>query len=115
MENKRAERHLCNFHIAGFTFHEGCMVFGELNIGSRLRFEREADNRFDPYAVAIYYRNRKLGFVPRDQNTLIAQLLDLGYHNIFEVVVQRLSPDAHPEKQVGIVVFLREAKEAFHR
>lgn len=113
MEHKTIDRHFGNFFIAGFSFWEGCMVFGDLKVGTRLRLEREADNKFDPYAVAIYYEDTKLGFIPRGENQMVAQLLDLGYNNIFDLRIQRICPDAHPEKQIGTILFLKRAKEAY--
>ena len=57
--------HLTNFHIAGFGYWEGCEAFEQLKIGTKLEFVREEDNPFDPYAVAIYFGDYKLGFIPR--------------------------------------------------
>ena len=57
--------HLTNFHIAGFGYWEGCEAFEQLKIGTRLDLIREEDNPFDPYAVAIYYGEYKLGFIHR--------------------------------------------------
>lgn len=115
MENKTINKHVGDFNIAGFTFWEGCIAMSELKVGKRLRLVREADNRFDPYAVAIYYEGYKLGFVPRGENMVICQFLDLGYTDIFDARVQRIQPDANPEKQVGVVVFLKEAKDVFNK
>ena len=111
MTQNTINKHICNFHIAGFTFWDGCRAFSELKVGIPLKLVREDGNKFDPYAVAIYYEGYKLGFVPRGDNELICQFLDLGYTEIFDARVQRISPEAHPEKQVGVVVFLKEAKE----
>ena len=114
MENKTIDRHLGNFNIAGFTYWEGCMAIADLKVGSQLILVHERENRFDPHAVAIYFNEHKLGFIPRGENELICKLLDLGYERIFDCRVQRISLDAHPEKQVGVVVFLKEANEAFN-
>lgn len=115
MKQTTINRHIGNFYIAGFTFWEGCRAFFELKVGKSLKLIREHDNRFDPCAVAIYYKEYKLGYIPRTENQTIAQFLDLGYTDIFDVRIQRLSPDEHPEKQVGVVVFLKEASEVFNK
>lgn len=115
MKNKTINRHLSHFNIAGFTYWEGCVAIQELKIGSRLRLVREVDNKFDPYAVALYFEEHKLGCIPQDENQFISQFLDLGYTDMFDVRVQRLSPDTHPEKQVGVVVFIKEANEVFNK
>ena len=111
MENKTTDRHFSNFFIAGFTYWEGCMAIADLKVGSQLQLVRERENRFDPHAVAIYYEDYKLGFIPRGENELIAKFLDLGYSEIFDLRVQRIALDAHPEKQVGVVLFINEANK----
>ena len=111
MTQNTINKHIGNFYIAGFTYWDGCRAFSELKVGKPLKLVREEGNKFDPYAVAIYYDGYKIGFVPRGDNQLICQFLDLGYTDIFDARVQRISPEAHPEKQVGVVVFLKEAKE----
>lgn len=115
MDKKTISKHLGNFHIAGFTFWEGCRAFDELKIGTPLHLVREEENKFDPYAVAIYYEDIKLGFIPRGKNQLVAQLMDLGYDKLFDLRVQRFCPEAHPEKQVGVVLFFNEAEKIFNK
>lgn len=114
MENKIISRHINDFNIAGFTYWEGCMAIADLKVGSQLQLVRERENRFDPHAVAIYFNEHKLGFIPRGENELIAKFMDLGYAEIFDCRIQRISPDAHTEKQVYAVVFLREANMVFN-
>ena len=96
--------HLANFHIAGFAYWEGCEAFEHLKIGTKLDLVREADNAFDPYAVAIYYGEYKLGFIPRGENHDISKYLDMGLKDIYEVLITRITPDVHPEQQVEVIV-----------
>lgn len=65
---------------------------------------------FDPYAAASYYGDYKLGFIPRQDNHDISRLLDMGWDNIFEVRITSFSPDAHPESQVAVNVYVKNAK-----
>lgn len=102
--------HLASFHIAGFGYWEGCEAFEHLKIGTCLTLVREEDNRFDPYAVAIYYGEYKLGYVPRGSNQDISKCLDMGLDDIFEVRITRLASDVHPEQQVDVVVFLKNQR-----
>ena len=98
--------HLTNFHIAGFGYWEGCEAFEQLKIGTKLELAREADNLFDPYAVAIYYGEYKLGFIPRGSNHDISKYLDMGLEDIYEVRITRITPDVHPEQQVEVIVYI---------
>ena len=102
--------HLTNFHIAGFGYWEGCEAFEHLKTGTCLELVREEDNRFDPYAVAIYYREWKLGFIPRGSNHDISKYLDMGLDDIFEVRITRITPDVHPEQQVEVIVYLKNQR-----
>lgn len=107
MRNKNiTNRHYMHFDIAGFTYWDGCIVFDQLRIGSKLHLVGETDNRFDPYAVAIYYEDYKLGFVPRTENRQLSKLIEMGYADIFDVRINRITPELHPENQVSVIVYL---------
>lgn len=107
---KTQRRHYTTFHIAGFSYWDGCIVFNELKIGTELTLQREEDNKFDPYAVAIYYGEHKLGFIPRNENHEISKFLELGHTDLFELRINRITPDAQPESQVGVIVYLKQVQ-----
>jgi len=102
------DRHFTDFHIAGFNYYYGSDVFENLKIGTSLSLKAEPENRYDPEAVAIYYRDVKIGFVPASKNEMIRKFLNLGYTDLFEVKINQISPDSHPERQVRVVVRLKE-------
>lgn len=99
-------RHFINFDIAGFSYWDGALVFNELKIGTELRLEREEKNQYDPKAVAVYYGDNKLGYVPRISNDAISKLCEAGYSDIFDVRINRVSPEESPEDQIGVIVSL---------
>jgi hypothetical protein len=105
------DKHFDNFHIAGFTYHDGVDVFGELKIGAELDFVVEPDNKYDTYAVAIYYKDHKLGYVPRGTNKYISKFLNFGHTDLFEVKINRISPEEHPEHQIGVVVKIKDNRK----
>lgn len=108
-ENKKIERlYLTNFHVAGFGYWEGCFVFDELKKGTAIKMVREDDNKFDPFAIALYYKETKLGFVPRGDNEDLSKYLDMGYGNMYDVRIDRISPDYPPERQLGVVVYIKK-------
>ena len=102
------DRNILSFHVSGFTYYDGIDVIDELRIGSTLRIEAEPENKFDPYAVAVYYKETKIGFIPSKVNKIISQFLQLGYDNLFEVRVNRVSTDSHPEQQVGAILRIQK-------
>lgn len=104
-KKKVMREHLAHFDIAGFTYYEGVLAFSELKIGVQLQLKLEEENKFDARAVAIYYKEFKLGFVPRSENRIFYKLLKVGI-DCFEVRIQRVDEKENPESQIGVVVHL---------
>lgn len=104
VENKK---HFMHCNVAGFSFHEGCTVFDQMKIGSPLRIIREDENDYDHNAVAIFFGDTHIGYIPKRMNEQLAMLLDMGYENIFEARVQSLDAEADPENQVGIIIYVK--------
>lgn len=102
---KKKKEYLTHFDIAGFTYWDGALAFENLKPGVQLSLKWEEENRHDPQAVALYYDTLKLGYVPKDNNTLIYKILKLQL-NCLMAVVQRADAAKHPEHQVGVVVHL---------
>jgi hypothetical protein len=109
------DKHFDNFHIAGFTYHDGVDVFNELKIGTELVLIAEPDNKYDCYAVAIYFNGHKLGYIPKGRNKYISKFLNFGHTNLFEIKINRISPEEHPEHQIGIVVKIKDISKSKNR
>jgi hypothetical protein len=67
---------LAEYFIRGFQYYDGDKVLDELKQGATLQLVREMENEYDNFAVAIYYNQHKLGFVPAEENELLARLID---------------------------------------
>ena len=107
------DRYYSNFFIAGFTYYDGIEVFEELKIGKELRAVPEFDNRHDPNAVALYLGDYKLGFIPRSCNVQLSKFFKLGYDQLFDFRINRVIPDEHPEKQIGVLVRINPGKSSY--
>lgn len=94
-----------HFPLAGATYYDLPLVFKQMEIGDQLTLKAETDNRYDEFAIAIYYQEHKIGFVPRDCNEHLSKLLQLGL-DIFDARIQTLCPNAHPSEQVHVVLHL---------
>jgi hypothetical protein len=90
--------------LAGFQFHEGDAIWPSLAVGEKLALLREATNTHDPDAVAVYFQNNKLGYVPRAENSAIAQMLDRG--ETLEARVSKLLLEEDAWERVRFNVFL---------
>ena len=82
-------------------------MINELKPGAKLELERDIHNPFDPRAVAIYYGNTKLGYIPKNLNEDISIFLDMGHSDIFDIRVQSVCPNEHPESQVRVAIFIK--------
>lgn len=101
-------RHLLDFHIAGFTYSDGLEVIDELTLGQSVTLVAEPDNPYDAEAVAIYYHDVKLGYVPKDKNSLLSKLLYFGHQDVFDAQIQYVNKETHPERQFRVVVKVRD-------
>mgnify|MGYP000159171693 CR=1 FL=1 len=78
----KTKEHLAHFNIAGFTYYDGPECFKKLKIGKQLKLDLEPENKYDARAIAIYYKDLKLGFVPRSENRIIYKLLKVGLQSL---------------------------------
>ena len=112
--------YLMDCHLAGRKYHDADEVWDELKVGTILRLERDKENRYDTNAVAIVYERKDqkgavedeflIGYIPRDNNVMIANFLEMGWNDIFECRISMLNSEAHPEEQVYLTIKIRRNK-----
>ena len=105
-------------HLAGRQYHDVDEVWEELHVGTLLELERDLDNRYDKNAVAVIYNqgldedtgerdDYLLGYIPSDENEEIAQLLEMGWNDVFECRILKINPDAHYENQISLTIRIK--------
>ena len=93
-------------HLAGRQYHDVDEVWEDL------------DNRYDKNAVAVIYNqgldedtgerdDYLLGYIPSDENEEIAQLLEMGWNDVFECRISKINPDAHYENQIRLTIRIK--------
>jgi len=90
--------------LAGFRFGEAAGVMPELRHGDALDLVREEENPYDPNAVRVEWRGRKLGYVPRRQNAAIAWGLDRG--TPLRARVSRLAEHPNPARRIEFEIYI---------
>jgi hypothetical protein len=90
--------------IAGFRHHAAPDLWRALRGRDPLALIRETDNPHDPDAVGVYWRGRKLGYLPRRENFFVARLLDSA--RTLSARVERLLPEADRNRRIRIEVVL---------
>jgi hypothetical protein len=61
--------------IAGFQYHDGSHLLGRLEVGTELSAVAEPWNPHDHRAVRLELDGTHIGYLPRDQNRAVAELL----------------------------------------
>ncbi|NLI69333.1 MAG: restriction endonuclease [Firmicutes bacterium] len=70
---------LMDSHIAGTSHLSLEEIEPDLEPGDPLLFRREPDNEYDSLAIVIFDRKeRKLGYLPREKNEVLARMMDAG-------------------------------------
>jgi hypothetical protein len=90
--------------LAGFRYHAAAEVWDALRVGDRLELVRETDNRFDPKAISLAWRGRKLGYVPRRENAALAWALDRG--ESLSARISRLTEHPNPARRIEFEVYI---------
>jgi hypothetical protein len=103
-------REFLSCNVAGFGHWDGALVLDKLEPGTHVKLKAEPDNPYDTCAVALYYKNTKIGFIPRDMNSELSLLLFFGYENTFDAVITQVRKEADPEHQVRVMVRVRDAR-----
>jgi hypothetical protein len=89
--------------LAGFRYHAAAAVWDELRVGDALELSREPDNPHDCNAIAVAWRGRKLGYLPKRDNATLAWGLDRGAR--LQARISRLAPHPNPARRIEIEVF----------
>lgn len=96
--------------IAGFQYHHGEALWEQLAVGQRLTLAREPDNRHDRRAVRVGWQGYKLGYLPRVENTAVAQMLDRG--QLLQAKISGLERSRNPWKRITLAVHVIPAGQA---
>ena len=90
--------------LAGSQYYALSAVWQEIKAGDALTLIREADNRHDRNAIRVEWRGRKLGYVPRAENRVIAAALDAG--DRLSARVSSINDNKNPWQRVAFEVFV---------
>ena len=99
------------FEIKSFMYHDGCLVLDQLRPGMKLDIEPEFDNPYDPNALALYYDEQRVGYIPREHNWVPSQLVRFGHADALEVRILQVAPEKHPSSQVRAALYVVDARE----
>lgn len=103
--------YLLQSFVAGFRFHKGMQLLPYMQQGDILELRREPDNKHDEFAVALYWQQEMIGFLPASSNEIIARLADAKALPLVACITH-LNQNAKPWENVAIAVyFLQQEKK----
>lgn len=90
--------------LAGFRHHDAPTLWPGLQANDLITLVREVENPHDRDAVALYWKGRKLGYLPRGENFMVARLLDRRRN--LSARIEQLQRNAHRNRRIRVAVVL---------
>ncbi|OFX53962.1 MAG: hypothetical protein A2066_00820 [Bacteroidetes bacterium GWB2_41_8] len=90
-------------YIAGFQYYKGIELAEILKENDDLILKREPQNQHDCYAIEVYSGSNKLSYLPREENKVIARIMDQGVEAKAGIV--KIDPKVQSYSKVKIKVF----------
>jgi hypothetical protein len=85
LEDGLAATHLASTRYNLCRLENRETILGQLDNQDEIYLIHERDNFYDEYAVAVYYKDYKLGYIPRKINEEVSCYLDLFHDYQIEV------------------------------
>ena len=81
-------------YVKGLTHYKFKTIRKQLTVGKELLLKRETTNKYDSFAVEVYFNEHKLGYLAAYENIAIANMLEQGV--VFKAFVSKLT--SNPDK-----------------
>lgn len=98
-QQKETEIDIYESYVRGLVYTKGRHYVSKMKPGDPLLMKREPDNPYDRSAIALYYDNIKIGYVPAEDNYFLSNMLDAG-HGRFYACIKEISPGKPHWEQV---------------
>jgi hypothetical protein len=93
-------------YISGYQYHKGQQIEHLFGPDTTFSLKHEPENPFDDDAVALYYGNARIGFIPPDNNVEIARKIKKG--KSLKARLARFQPKSDPWERVYVEVVQEE-------
>ena len=62
--------------IAGYQYYSGEKMEHLFSLDDELKLVREPFNHYDSNAIAVYFKEHKIGFIPMEDNKILTNMID---------------------------------------
>lgn len=98
-------------YLSGYQYHQGKKLEHLFKPGIQVNLKLEPDNPFDDDAVAVYYSNARIGFIPSGWNDAVANLLKQG--QAVKAEVTRFDPNLEPWERLQVEVVYEPSSHSY--
>lgn len=96
--------YLLQTFIAGFRYYAGLRLLPHMQEQDLIELRREPNNKHDEFAIAIYWQQEKIGFIPASSNEVLARLMDAKALKLVGTITH-LEDKAQSWENVAIAVY----------
>jgi hypothetical protein len=99
----RKKQQLLQCFVAGFRYYNGPQLLNKMEIGDTIKLVREPNNKYDNKAIALYFQNNKIGFIPQMDNQVISNMMDANMM-LLNAEISYVNPKKDSWEQLEIIV-----------
>lgn len=100
----RRKIYLQQFFVAGFRHYKGMELLPYMQVGDLLELRREPGNEHDDCAIALYWQQEKIGYMPAGLNEMPAKLLDAKAIPLLGIITH-LNREVKPWENVAAAMY----------
>ncbi len=99
--------YLEQFFVAGFRHYKGMKILENLQVNDLLELRREPENEHDDCAIALYWQQEKIGFLPSNLNALLSRLIDAKALPLIGTITH-LNKKVKPWESVAVAIYFMQ-------
>ncbi len=101
--------YLLQFFVRGFQYYEGPKILKDINKNGLVDLVREPKNKYDDCAIAIHFEGIKIGYVPREDNLVLSNIIDANLLNL-QAEITHIEPQAAEWENIHVAIFALKEK-----
>lgn len=96
-ELKKTRKVIHRVNLSGLSHHDYALVANQITVGTRLPLARDPSNAYDANAIKVLFPEDapdaqvQIGWIPKEENPILAKLLDAGFELIACVISHDMS------------------------
>jgi hypothetical protein len=102
--------YLLQCFVRGFQYYVGPKIINQINQNGLVELVREPNNIYDNNAIALHFNKQKIGFVPREDNSVLSVLMDSELLKL-QAEITHIEPKAATWENIHIAIYVLKEQE----